>query len=103
MKIKKIAPILACLILVAGCSSKPTVGDQMIIKSQSAQNLGKQWNDGNKMVTSGNKKIEEGQRLINRGNNLVSQGNSEVRRGETLIHESEATFNQKFPQNQIAN
>jgi hypothetical protein len=74
MKKLNIILVSAIILLLAGCSSSPTLGDQMV---EHGQNLVKEGNieleKGTTLVEQGKAKIEQGNRLIEDGKKIETK------------------------------
>lgn len=93
------------ILCAAGCASAPTKGDLMLSQGETAQELSKQWNSGQKMLAEGEALKKKGEKLIEDGKAKVEQGEDDVDEAEDLISEgkelmekSEKAFATKFPQ-----
>lgn len=81
-----------------GCSSPPTIGQQMIAQGSDTQVWGEKWQDGQSLVDKGNKKIKHGKKLIASGKDEVSDGKNMVKKGKKIMKKSENAFHEKFPE-----
>ena len=70
---KKINTILisTIILLLTGCSSAPTLGEQMV-------------EHGQKLVTEGNKELEQGTALVEKGRAKIEQGNRMIEDGKKI-------------------
>lgn len=103
--------ISSCLIVLAGCTSKPTTGDLMRQHATDVQaqadlknQLSKDWEKGTKLVATGEKRAKDGEtrvkaaeRELKRGQDDIERGKREIAEGQKLINESENKFQEIFP------
>lgn len=74
---KSLMKILFCLFLIsiAGCSSNPTLSQQMTEHGkQLVQDGNKEWEEGSKMVEEGKDKVQRGNRLIEDAKHVEQSG-----------------------------
>lgn len=74
---KSLVKILFSLLLVsaAGCSSNPTLSQQMTEHGkQLVQEGNKEWEEGSKMVEQGKDKVQRGNRLIEDAKHIEQSG-----------------------------
>ncbi|WP_319783393.1 hypothetical protein [Oceanisphaera sp. IT1-181] len=109
--ILKISALSVTVLLTVACTGTPTKGDQMLSHSASAKDIGKMWNEGNKLVKKGEKlqakgerqvddgqdDIKKGQDLVDDGKDNIKEGKSMVREGQQLLKQSEAQYSAHFP------
>lgn len=91
-----------CLVMVAmfaaGCaSSKPTVGDTMVIQGETAQQLADTWKEGNHLIAEGEKLKKKGQNMIEEGKEKIEKAEGMLSDGKRMVETSEKTFAEKFP------
>ena len=92
---------LGTVLLVAGCSSEPTMGDKMLSQAGGTQEMGSQWKKGNSLVIKGNKMKEKGQELIEEGHDKIDEGEDMIAEGQKMMKDSEAAYKLKFPNNTL--
>jgi hypothetical protein len=78
---------LITISLLAGCfsgctSSEPSFGQQLGARSDKAQEISKQWNQGTAAVS-------KGESMIKKGNNLVEDGQKDQKKGQQLIEDGQ--------------
>ncbi|MFA6053069.1 MAG: hypothetical protein WC762_10815 [Methylobacter sp.] len=71
MKKLNIILIPTIIALLAGCSSAPTLGDQMVGR-------------GKELVKEGNAELEQGTRLVEQGKAKVERGNRMIEDGKQI-------------------
>lgn len=91
---------------LSGCAAprEPTVGERMLIQSNSASELGRQWEAGNEKVKKGEKLIKKGNALIKESRQDLRDGEDKVANGKALIEQgrkqmddSERQYHLRFP------
>lgn len=86
---KRVGRIRGFFIIVAlfaaGCSSVPTLGDQMLVQSANTRELGDKWNKGNRLLLAGEELQEDGQQLIEDGEDMIKKGKKLIEKGEEKI------------------
>ncbi|GAA3712235.1 hypothetical protein GCM10022421_19530 [Oceanisphaera sediminis] len=85
------------VLLAAGCAGTPTTGEKMLSRSEAAQDIGKQWNQGNELVLKGEKLQAKGERQVEDGKDNIKDGQSMVKKGQRLMEKSEARYRKNFP------
>jgi hypothetical protein len=88
---------LITLLLLTGCSHHPTQGDKMLAESVEAENLGKEWNEGNKLIHKGKKIESKGEADSKKGNAEIRKGKSMIHKGQMMTNQSEKEFENEFP------
>lgn len=103
---------LLCLSMIMfGCATTPTLGEQMVAQSEGGTDLGQQWNEGQqllrkgeKMTARGEEKIADGKKKLRRGEDdvhegqqLVEEGRDLIAKGRALMSASEAAYQSRFP------
>ncbi|GLI39321.1 hypothetical protein KI811_11950 [Geobacter hydrogenophilus] len=91
-----------CLIIVAmlagGCaSSKPTIGDTMLLQGETARELSKKWTEGNSLLIEGEELKKKGQKMIEEGKDKIEEADVMISEGKRMMETSEKTFAEKFP------
>lgn len=97
--------------LISGCSSTPTLGEQMAAASNESAAIAEGWNrghellskgqklvekgkdrveDGNEMIDDGNDKIVDGRKLIDKGHDAIARGEDEQQRGAEMVRSGQA-------------
>lgn len=84
--------LLLVLVGLAGCSSEPTFGDNLIQRGRGTEQIGEKWNEGSEMVQKGYKLQEKGRDQVQQGNSNIKTGQDMVVRGRQLMAESEREF-----------
>ena len=86
-----------CLVLSIGCASSNTFGDQMKARGELADQIGKDWNHGDKMVKKGEKLLEESSKLVREAEEKKAKSEELIAKGMQLKSETEASFATQFP------
>ncbi|MBT1070522.1 hypothetical protein [Pelotalea chapellei] len=99
---KKSCWVKVCFIIFAmlagGCaSSKPTIGDNMLVQGETAQELAKNWNEGNSLLIEGEELKKKGQKMIEEGKDKIEEADVMISEGKRMMETSEKTFAAKFP------
>lgn len=104
---KKTLIALLTVAVLAGCTTAPkapTLGQQLAADGGDLQKLGKQWSEGERLVTKGNKLIIGGNKDIKKGEKLLHSGKSDVKKGEAMVKKgqklqgkAETTYNAVQP------
>ena len=89
-------PIIA-LGFILGCAGSPNLGDSMKSHGQAAEHLGKQWSQGEKMLKQGEKLQKQSSKLSQQAEQKQSKGEDLIARGKELMKQSEASFENQFP------
>jgi hypothetical protein len=118
MKNISLLVLIVLSLLTTACSHTPKRSDKMLAYSEHAQSLGKQWDEGNKMILDGKSLkdkgtalIRDGQNQIAKGNSLINEGSKNITNGHNMLldaekliekgmmakKESEITFKNQFP------
>lgn len=93
--------------LLSGCAApkEPTLGERMLMQSDAARKLSRQWQTGEERVRSGEKLVKEGESLINEAQADLRKGEDKVKKGHALIEqgqgqmaESERVYRVSFPE-----
>ncbi|WP_417617967.1 hypothetical protein [Oceanisphaera sp.] len=109
--ILKISALSVMVLATVACSGTPTKGDKMLSHSANAKEVGKMWNQGNKLIEKGEKlqakgqsqiddgkdHIKKGRSLVDDGEDKVTKGQKLVKKGQLLLEKSEAQYNEHFP------
>lgn len=101
---KRLLTFVVCLALSTGCASVRSmlpggdggVGDQMISQAQETKELGKNWNEGQKLVEKGNKMLSRSEELAQESRLLKAEAEGLVARGNTMIKGSEERYQVAF-------
>jgi peptidoglycan hydrolase CwlO-like protein len=107
--------ISLCILSASGCARKTTTADLMkghAVELQSQvdlkNQLAKDWERGQKLITSGEKRIKAGEKRVKaaerdlkKGQDDIDRGKREIAEGQKLIEESEKRFQENFPELQI--
>ncbi len=79
--------LLTGLLVLTGCSSKPTFGERVLAEGESRVALAAQWDKGKedsiageKQVRNGRKLVEKGRSYLRKGEKLIASGNAEVQK-----------------------
>jgi exonuclease VII small subunit len=89
---------IAILLLLTACAQKDfTFGDRIILNSETAFELGKEWQKGEKMVQKGEQLIKEGKKEINKGETKVKDGEQLVKNGAYLMKNAETRYELLYP------
>lgn len=84
--------------LGAGCASTPpTPADKMLTQAEETEALGKQWQDGKKLVVLGQSIKQEGEDIVAQGEQKIQEGERLIQEGTSMMDESEILFKQRFP------
>ena len=89
---------IAILFLLTACGKKDfTFGDIMMMQSETAFELGKEWSEGEKMVQKGEKMIKEGKKEIAKGETRVEEGEQLVKEGQVIMKDVEYRYDLLYP------
>lgn len=97
---KRVLALGLLIALSTGCASlesilpgsEGTAGDLMISQAKEAKALGKNWNDGTKMVAKGNKLLSKSEELARESRKAKLDAESMIARGKGLIENSEEGY-----------
>ena len=73
---------------LTGCSSQPTLAEQMMEQSSTAANLAKQWEKGSETLSKGEKLLKQGNELIEDSRVAMRKGEDKVSEGKNMIEDS---------------
>ena len=101
---KRFMTLALCVAFATGCASVRSIlpgadggaGDQMISQSKETKTLGKNWNEGNRLVEKGNKLLSKSEKLARESREAKAQAEGLLARGNTLIESSESTYQVAF-------
>ena len=93
-----------CVALATGCASvrsalpggSSTPGDQMITQAKETQTLGKNWNDGQRLVDKGNKLLSKSDEMARESRKLKAEAEGMLARGNSLIDSSKDSYEVAF-------
>ena len=93
-----------CVAFATGCASvrsilpgaDGTAGDQMISQAKETKNLGKNWNEGKRLVEKGNKLLSKSEKLARESREAKAEADGLLARGNSLISNSESTYEVAF-------
>jgi hypothetical protein len=92
----QIAMLVGPVLIVAGCASTPTIGDQMSKHGQATKKLGSNWSRGDALLKKGLKLQEESAALAKKSNKKRQEAEELVSEGKRLQRESEIAFQDQF-------
>ena len=87
--------------LFMGCATEDTLGDKMIRKGESTEELGSQWNEGNELVREGEELMAQGHELRKEAQIKIAEGKRLIQEGEQLKRKSQRKYREKFPPAEI--
>jgi hypothetical protein len=87
-----VAVVTIAVFTTVGCSSKPTVGDQILAQGKGTAAIGKKWNDANQMIADGQSLAEDGRQQIKDGQDNIRKGDAMVSKGKAMMAEAEAQY-----------
>lgn len=85
MKHHLLASVALSLTLAACSSTPPSFGDKLAQRSEKADTMAKQWNQGQSDVAKGEKLIKKGQDLLADGQKDQKKGQSMIEEGQQLV------------------
>ena len=88
---------LLATVSILGCANTPTVGDSMKAHGEIAGEIGKQWNEGEKLLKRGEKMHDEGIKLAKEAVQKQKKAEELIARGKKLMAESQTEFSTQFP------
>ena len=89
--------LLSVVGVCVGCNSAPSIGDQMKTHGNTAEQLGKQWNQGEKLLKRGNKLSEQSSKLFAEAETKKAKAAEMIEKGQQLMDTSQGSFAEKFP------
>lgn len=104
--------VMSTVLMLTGCSSKPTAADFMRGHAAEAQadvdrknRLAADWEKGTKLISSGERNTSNGEKLLKaaekdlkRAKQQIARGQQEITDGQKLVSESEQGFKELFPE-----
>lgn len=101
---KRLIALMFCIALTTGCASvrsilpgaEGTAGDQMISQAKETKSLGKNWNEGQKLVEKGNKLLSKSESLARESRDAKAEAEGMIARGNALIDNSEEGYQMAF-------
>jgi hypothetical protein len=84
-------------LLTVGCAGTPTTGERMLSHSETAEDIGKMWNQGNELVLKGEKLEARGESQVEDGKDNIKKGQRMIKKGQRLMEKSEAQYRERFP------
>ena len=79
---------LALLVSLAGCSTNPTLGEQLTEDARARTALAERAVEGERLIERGERLVARGQRRVRRGEGEVSEGRDLIARGERLVRDA---------------
>ncbi|MGJ8697438.1 MAG: hypothetical protein ACSHYF_14065 [Verrucomicrobiaceae bacterium] len=87
---------LASALALASCgSSEPTFGERIASEGTDVAGIGKQWQEGDKMVKKGQDLIEDGEKMQKKGKKTVNKGEDMITKGQKLKAAAEESYRLK--------
>lgn len=91
-------------VATTGCSTIRNVlpakttsaGDQMLTQAKATSNLGKNWNDGQKLIEKGEKLKARSEKLALESQQAQIEADSLIAKGSSLVKSSESTYKVAF-------
>jgi hypothetical protein len=87
-----VAIVTIAAFATVGCSSKPTVGDQILAQGKDTAAIGTKWNDASEMIAEGQNLAAEGREQIKDGQDNIRKGDAMVSKGKAMMAEAEAQY-----------
>ena len=85
--------LIAGLLTIAGCSTKPpTFGERMLLEGESRVQIAEQWEAGQKDAIKGGKLLSSGQKLADKGRSYLSQGEKLVASGTAKVKTNKLAY-----------
>jgi len=90
-KIRAVFVAVATMAAIA-CSSKPTIGDQILAQGKDTAAIGTKWNQANQMIADGQGLGVKGRQQIKDGQDNIRKGEAMVSKGRAMMAEAEAQY-----------
>ena len=100
----RLLTLTLCIAFATGCASVRSMlpgadgstGDQMISQAKETKTLGKNWNEGQRLVEKGNKLLSKSEDLARESRELKAEADGMLARGNALIENSESGYQVAF-------
>ena len=101
---KRLITLGICIVLTTGCASvrsmlpgsEGSAGDQMISQANETKSLGKDWNEGQRLVEKGNEMISKSEALARESRDAKAEAEDMIARGNSMIENSESGYELAF-------
>ena len=84
--------VAVAAVAAIACSSKPTVGDQILAQGKDTAAIGTKWNQASQMIANGQDLGAKGRQQIKDGQDNIRKGDAMVSKGKAMMAEAEAQY-----------